>query len=89
MRILIIPINQPHLLPDTYSMDMSAGSLFSSLIIGAIGLFLFMVGKRMGKPIYFGIGLAMCIYPYFVTDQMILWIITALLLIPVWTLRHA
>lgn len=70
-------------------MDLSMSSLFSGLVIGSIGLFLFMWGKRTDRPFYYAIGLAMCIYPYFISNQLIVWTLTALLLIPVWKLRHA
>ena len=69
-------------------MDISASALFSSLIIGSLGMFLFMWGKRSEKPLYLVIGLGMCVYPYFIPNQIILWAVTGLLLIPIYTLSH-
>jgi len=70
-------------------MDLSFSALMSGLLIGLVGSGLFLVGKRLQRPLWMIIGGAMCIYPYFVTDQWACWLITALLLIPVWKFRHA
>ena len=36
------------------------------------------------------IGLAMCVYPYFIASQLILWSITAaLVVLPLWVKHHA
>jgi hypothetical protein len=70
-------------------MDMSFGALFSSLIISGLGAGLLMFGKKSSRPIFAGVGLLMCIYPYFITNPLILWPLTAALMIPLYTLRHS
>lgn len=47
-------------------MDFSAGSLFASLVVGSIGMVLFLYGKRQARLPQLASGLAMMIYPYFV-----------------------
>ncbi len=70
-------------------MDLSFGSLMSGLVISSIGLFLFLVGKKMGNMLHLGIGLALMALPMLVGNQAILWAATGVLLIPAWTLRHS
>ena len=69
-------------------MDFSSSGLFSSLLISSLGAGLLIYGKKAEKPLYLGIGLAMCVYPYFITSPLILWPLTIGLLIPLYTLRH-
>jgi hypothetical protein len=54
------------------------GQLISGLFIGAVGLAMFIYGKKRPEPKCLGIGLAMCIYPYFVHSMVIMWGIAAL-----------
>lgn len=49
-------------------MDFSAGSLFASLLIGSIGLVLFVYGKRMERMPQLIVGAVLMAYPYFVTE---------------------
>ena len=51
--------------------------LVSGLIIGAIGVGILMYGKKAMDLKCIGIGLAMCVYPYFVTSMVLLWLIAA------------
>jgi hypothetical protein len=53
-----------------------------------LGLFLFLFGKRAARPLLLGIGAAMCIYPYFIANPAIVWVLTAALLVPAWVWRH-
>jgi len=73
---------------DTLSMDLSASTLISSLLIGSLGGFLLLYGKRAERPLLLVIGGAMCVYPYFLTNPLTVWLVTLLLLIPIWTYRH-
>ncbi len=49
--------------------------LFSSLIIGTVGLGMFLYGKRKPEPKCLGIGAVMCVYPYFVHSLLVMWLI--------------
>jgi hypothetical protein len=49
-------------------MDFSAGSLFASLIIGAIGAGLFLYGKRQQRMPQLIAGIVLSVYPYFVAS---------------------
>jgi len=53
----------------------SFGLLFSGLLIGAVGLGMFLYGKKRPEPKCLLIGLAMCVYPYFVSSVVWMWII--------------
>lgn len=46
--------------------DLSPGSLFASLIIGAVGLTLFLYGKRQERLPQLATGMTLMVYPYFV-----------------------
>jgi len=69
-------------------MDFSVPTLMSGLVIGGLGLFLFLFGKRAARPVLLGIGLAMCVYPYFIPNLLVVWGLTAVLLVPAWVYRH-
>lgn len=49
-------------------MDFSAGSLFASLLIGSVGLVLFVYGKRMERLPQLIAGALLMVYPYFISD---------------------
>ncbi|MDZ4773841.1 MAG: hypothetical protein SGI72_11990 [Planctomycetota bacterium] len=49
-------------------MDFSGPSLFASLVIGSVGLVLFVYGKRMERYPQLVVGAALMIYPYFVSN---------------------
>lgn len=71
-------------------MDLSnPGVLLSSLLIGAVGMGMFMYGKRMPEPKYIGIGLALCVFPIFVHSLILMWALTALCLAGAWALPRA
>ena len=48
--------------------DFSAPSLFASLLIGSLGMVLFVYGKRMERLPQLVVGLILMVYPYFVGD---------------------
>ncbi|HJX97347.1 MAG TPA: hypothetical protein VJ281_00595 [Chthoniobacterales bacterium] len=56
-------------------MNFSAANLIGGTIFGAIGFVAFMYGKRMSlwKPML--IGIALMVYPYFVSDDKIMIVI--------------
>ena len=64
----------------------SFGYLFSSLVIGTVGLGFFLYGKKRPEPKCLLIGLAMCIYPYFVSSLLLMWGIAVACVAAVWAL---
>lgn len=54
-------------------MNFSAANLIGGLVFGSIGFVAFIYGKRMNlwKPMF--IGLALMVYPYFISSDLILW----------------
>lgn len=48
----------------------STDSLLASLIVGSLGLGLFLYGKKQQKMPQLGVGLTMMVYPYFVTGTL-------------------
>lgn len=62
-------------------MDFDFSSLFSSFLIGTIGLGFFMYGKKASAPLPLGVGLAMMIYPYVIANLMVMWAIAAVLFV--------
>lgn len=64
----------------------SFGVLFSSLLIGAVGLGLLIYGKRRPEPKCLLIGIAMCVYPYFVSSLVVMWLIAAACIAAAWVM---
>lgn len=62
---------------------MNAASLFWGMIFGSVGLGFFVYGKKQGAVIPLLCGLALMIFPYFVSNTILLVVIgIALLAIP-------
>ena len=59
-------------------------SLFSSVIIGLIGMAFFIYGKKQTNLRCIGAGVVMCVFPYFVTSVAAMWLITAACIGGVW-----
>ena len=53
----------------------SMGLLLSGLIIGTVGLGMFIYGKKRPEPKCLLIGIAMCVYPYFVSSVALMWVL--------------
>jgi hypothetical protein len=53
--------------------DFSMSNLIAGLIFGSIGFVAFAYGKRMSLWTPMFLGLALMIYPYFVSNDIILW----------------
>jgi hypothetical protein len=53
----------------------SMGLLFSGLLIGTVGVGMFIYGKKRPEPKCLLIGIAMCVYPYFVSSLALMWVI--------------
>jgi hypothetical protein len=56
---------------------MSVGLLFSGLVIGTVGLGVFVYGKRMESIRALACGVALMAFPYFVHSVLLMWIIAA------------
>lgn len=62
---------------------MSASSLFWGLVFGSVGLGFFVYGKKQGAIVPVLCGLALMIFPYFVSSTLLLIVIgVALMAIP-------
>lgn len=71
-------------------MDLSdPGVLFSSLLIGAVGMGLFVYGKKAQEPKCLGLGVAMCIFPIFVHSMLLMWGIACLCMVGAYALPRA
>ena len=70
-------------------MDFSAGSMFASLFVSAIGFGFFIYGKKQARVPQLLTGIALMGYPYFVTD--LAWMLGsgALLLVGLWLALRA
>ena len=53
--------------------DMGSGFLFSSLLIGTVGLGMLVYGKKSDQPLCLLSGLVMCVFPYFVHSLILMW----------------
>ena len=56
-------------------MEFSTDGLFASLMIGTIGMGVFLYGKRQQRPPQLLGGIALMTYPYFVSGGFRLWTI--------------
>ena len=52
--------------------------LLSGVVISAIGMGLFLYGKKAQEPKCLGMGILMCVFPYFVSSLLVMWGIAAL-----------
>jgi phosphate/sulfate permease len=59
-------------------MDLSnPASLISSIVIGIIGMGLFIYGKKQTSIPSLLTGIVLCVFPYFVSSVLLMWAITA------------
>ena len=49
-------------------MDLSAGTLVTSMMVSTVGFGLFLFGKKQLRFAHLAAGVAMMIYPYFIGD---------------------
>ena len=61
-------------------------TLISGLVIGLVGMVLFMYGKREQNLRALGAGVVLCVYPYFVASVVLMWVVFALVLGVAWAL---
>ena len=54
-------------------LDLSFSSIFAGFVFGVIGLYLLRAGRKNANFWHAIIGLAMMIYPYFVSGELLTW----------------
>lgn len=69
-------------------MDFSFAAIWSNLMIGLLGFSFFLYGKKAARPYPLIAGLAMSIYPFFISSPLWLWTITAAILAALYALRE-
>jgi hypothetical protein len=50
------------------NLDLNANSLLASMLVSSIGFVSFAYGKKQRRPAQLGVGLALMIFPYFVSS---------------------
>jgi hypothetical protein len=55
--------------------DFSANNIIAGIIFGLFGLLLFKEGKKRTDSNLYFIGLALIVYPYMITDALLVWIV--------------
>jgi len=68
--------------------DFSMSNLIAGLIFGSIGFVAFAYGKRMSLWTPMFLGLALMIYPYFVSNDIILWVAGIVGSASLWLVRN-
>jgi hypothetical protein len=66
----------------------SGAALFGSLMFGVIGLAAFLYGKRSVLIVPMVLGMALMVFPYFVSDTWLLYTIGCALTVASWYFRH-
>lgn len=56
-------------------MELDMGMLMSAMLIGAVGMGLFIYGKKQTNIQVLALGLAFMVYPYFVHSVLWMWVI--------------
>ncbi|MDE2307627.1 MAG: hypothetical protein KGJ97_04970 [Xanthomonadaceae bacterium] len=59
---------------------MTMASLFWGMLFGSIGLGFFVYGKKQQKPVPLACGLALMVFPYFISNTFVLVVIGAVLM---------
>lgn len=66
----------------------SPAILFAGLVFGVIGFAAFRYGRKSALPIPMTLGIALMVYPYFVSDTWLVYLIGVALTAAVWFFRH-
>jgi len=70
-------------------MDLSVGGLMLSMLIGSVGVVLFLYGKKQVRIPHLVAGVALMAYPYFVPNLWLMAGIAAALLALLWAVVRA
>lgn len=65
-------------------MSFDANALLASFLVGGIGFVLVAYGKKQARYPHMGIGLALMVYPYFVSNAWLILLIGAALCALLW-----
>ncbi len=65
-------------------MDFDANALLASIVPSSIGLVAFMYGKRQGRIPHIAVGLVLMVYPYFVSNILLMFAIAGALSLGLW-----
>lgn len=68
---------------------MDSTNLFISLLFGSIGMGMLMYGKKAGRMVPLGAGLALMVIPYCIPNAIALLVVCCLLTAMPWLLRNA
>ena len=68
---------------------MDSSSLMLSLLFGSIGMGMLMYGKKAGRMVPLGAGLALMVLPYCIPNVMALLIVCCVITAVPWLLRNA
>jgi hypothetical protein len=55
--------------------DLSFGSLMAGFVFGVFGVYLIKEGRRLSNGWFAFFGLVLCVYPYFISNTLLLWAI--------------
>lgn len=78
------PGNRKLLTYNSFGMDLSAGSLFLNLLVSAVGAGFFIYGKKQSRwPQMVG-GIALTVYPYFISNLWLMAGIGVLVVFLIW-----
>jgi hypothetical protein len=70
-------------------MEMDTTNLMFSLLFGSIGLGMFLYGKKAGRVVPLGAGLALMVLPYCIPNVIALLIVSCLLTASPWLVRDS
>ena len=65
-------------------MDLSFGNLMLSMLIGSVGLGLFIYGRKQTRPPQLIVGILLMIYPYFIPNLLLMAAVGLALLAILW-----
>ena len=69
-------------------MAVTGNSLLASLLVGSIGMGLFVYGKRQRRAPHLAIGVVLMVFPYLVPSVTLIFVIAAALIGLLWLLSY-
>jgi hypothetical protein len=68
---------------------MDTNAFLASFLFGSVGLGMFMYGKRAGRMIPLGVGLALMVVPYFFSNVLVMSAVCSALIGGAWFVRES
>jgi hypothetical protein len=65
-------------------MDLDGNAILASMLIGSVGFVSFVYGKKQGRVPQMLVGLALMVFPYFVSNVALMCAIAGTLLLMLW-----